>query len=99
VRLQAFGDARILNRLELLKDAAAGQLNRFFLLLSGGLLRRKSLFRFTLRAGGGLLLLHRFAFPSSGHDSIVASADPMRFSSFPLKAIPGRQPHNAYLFE
>jgi len=68
--------ARILHRLELLQDAAAGQMNGFLLLLPGGLLRRKSLFRFTLCDGRSLLLLYRFAFPSSGHGSIIASADP-----------------------
>jgi hypothetical protein len=38
-------------------------------------LRRKSLFRFALRASGALLLLHRLAFPPSGHHPIIASAD------------------------
>jgi hypothetical protein len=49
---------RILDSLELLKDAATGQLNRLAFLLLGGFLRRKSLFRFDLSAGSRLLLLH-----------------------------------------
>jgi hypothetical protein len=63
--------ARILNRPELLEDVTAGQVNRLFLLPAGGLLRRKSLFRLDLRDGCGLLLLHRLAFPSPGHGSII----------------------------
>jgi len=68
--------ARILNRLELLEDVTAGQVNRLFLLPAGGLLRRKSLFRFNLRDGCGLLLLYRLAFPSPCHGSIIDFSRP-----------------------
>ena len=73
--------ARILRRLELLQDPTAGQVNRFFLLLVGYLLRCKSLFRFALGAGRGLLLLYRLAFPPSRHDPIIASVNPRRLCS------------------
>jgi hypothetical protein len=73
--------ARILRRLELLQDPTPGQVNRFFLLLAGNLLRRKSLFRFALGAGRSLLLLNRFAFPPSRHDPIIASVDTRRSCS------------------
>jgi len=72
--------------MKLLQDATAGQVNRLFLLLPGSLLRRKSLFRFGLRDGRGLLLLYRLALPSSGHVldySFHRGLPP--FSSCPLK--------------
>jgi hypothetical protein len=66
--------SRTLDHPELLKHASTGQFNRLPGLLPGGLLRRKSLFRFDLRAGCHLLLLHRLTLPASGHGSIIDAA-------------------------
>jgi len=63
-----FSVTRILHLVELLKDALARESNCVPLLFLGRLLRRKSLFRFDLCAGSRLLLLHRLALPSSGHE-------------------------------
>ena len=50
--------ARVLNRLELLQNVTAGEVQRFFPLLHGRLLRYKSLLQLALRVCCGLLLLH-----------------------------------------
>jgi len=47
-----------LNRLELLQNVTAGEVQRFFPLLHGRLLRYKSLLQLALRVCCGLLLLH-----------------------------------------
>ena len=62
---------RILDRLELLKNQPAGELNRVPGLLPGCLLRRKSLFRFDLRARSRLLFLYRLTFPAASHEWII----------------------------
>ena len=68
--------ARVLRGLKLLLDSPARQLNRVFPVSLSRLLRRKSLFCFGLGGGGSLLLLYRFAFPSPGHDPIIANENP-----------------------
>lgn len=76
-RFKHFAVARTLNRPELLEDTSTGQIQGILPLLPGGLLRRKSLFRFGLLGrGGGLLLLDRLAFPSSSHQSIIVTPRP-----------------------
>ena len=78
-----------MHRLELLEDSPTGQIQRLLPLLPGGLMRRKSLFRFVLRGrGGGLLLLDRFAFPSSSHESIIASPLYVRTSALDTRVRP-----------